>query len=282
MIAILHPGIYCSVQDQGRFGHTKMGIPQAGCADTYAAKMANALLKNHEKDALIEITFGQGEFKFTSDTYICLTGGDFSPKLNGKLIKMQSVYFIKKDSVLSFGKRVYGARVYLSVQGGIQTETVYGSRSFFDGIAQQKLGKGAMLPILPIQKYADNNFSRVRVSEKHFTTIYLPCLKGPEFFKLNQEQQRKLFTPFSISDDNNRVGYRLKESLENNLSSILTSAVLPGTVQLTPSGKCIILLQDCQVTGGYPRILQLSEIAIARVSQKITGDKIQFILEDYS
>ena len=282
MIAILHPGIYCSVQDQGRFGHTKIGVPQAGCADTYAAKMANALLKNHEKDALIEITFGQGEFKFTSDTYICLTGGDFSPKLNGKLIKMQSVYFIKKDSVLSFGKRVYGARVYLSVQGGIQTETVYGSRSFFDGIAQQKLGKGAMLPILPIQKYADNNFSRVRVSEKHFTTIYLPCLKGPEFFKLNQEQQRKLFTPFSISDDNNRVGYRLKESLENNLSSILTSAVLPGTVQLTPSGKCIILLQDCQVTGGYPRILQLSEIAIARVSQKITGDKIQFILEDYS
>jgi biotin-dependent carboxylase-like uncharacterized protein len=282
VIAILHPGIYCSVQDQGRFGHTKMGIPQAGCADTYAAKMANALLKNHEKDALIEITFGQGKFKFTSDTYICLTGGDFSPKLNGKLIKMQSVYFIKKDSVLSFGKRVYGARVYLSVQGGIQTETVYGSRSFFDGITQQKLGKGAMLPILPIQKYADNNFSRVRVSEKHFTTIYLPCLKGPEFFKLNQEQQRKLFTPFSISDDNNRVGYRLKESLENNLSSILTSAVLPGTVQLTPSGKCIILLQDCQVTGGYPRILQLSEIAIARVSQKITGDKIQFILEDYS
>ena len=282
MIAILHPGIYCSVQDQGRFGHTKIGVPQAGCADAYAAKMANALLKNHEKDALIEITFGQGEFKFTSDTYICLTGGDFSPKLNGKLIKMQSVYFIKKDSVLSFGKRVYGARVYLSVQGGIQTETVYGSRSFFDGITQQKLGKGAMLPILPIQKYADNNFSRVRVSEKHFTTIYLPCLKGPEFFKLNQEQQRKLFTPFSISDDNNRVGYRLKESLENNLSSILTSAVLPGTVQLTPSGKCIILLQDCQVTGGYPRILQLSEIAIARVSQKITGDKIQFILEDYS
>ena len=282
MIAILHPGIYCSVQDQGRFGHTKIGVPQAGCADTYAAKMANALLKNHEKDALIEITFGQGEFKFTSDTYICLTGGDFSPKLNGKLIKMQSVYFIKKDSVLSFGKRVYGARVYLSVQGGIQTEKVYGSRSFFDGITQQKLGKGAMLPIIPIQKNADNNFSRVRVSEKHFTTIYLPCLKGPEFFKLNQEQQRKLFTPFSISDDNNRVGYRLKESLENNLSSILTSAVLPGTVQLTPSGKCIILLQDCQVTGGYPRILQLSEIAIARVSQKITGDKIQFILGDHS
>lgn len=281
MIAILHPGIYCSIQDQGRFGHTKIGVPQAGYADAYAAKMANALLKNHEKDALIEITFGQGKFKFTSDTYICLTGADFSPKLNGKLIKMQSVYPIKKDSVLSFGKRVYGARVYLSVQGGIQTEKVYGSRSYFEGITQQKLVKGAILPILPIQKDSSNNFSRVRVSEKHFKTMYLPCFKGPEFSELNEEQQRKLFTPFSISDDNNRVGYRIKESLENNLCSILTSAVLPGTVQLTPSGKCIILMQDCQVSGGYPRILQLSEIAIARVSQKITGDKIQFVLEDH-
>ena len=281
MIAILHPGIYCSIQDQGRFGHTKIGVPQAGYADAYAAKMANALLKNHEKDALIEITFGQGKFKFTSDTYICLTGADFSPKLNGKLIKMQSVYPIKKDSVLSFGKRVYGARVYLSVQGGIQTEKVYGSRSYFEGITQQKLVKGAILPILQIQKDSSNNFSRVRVSEKHFTTMYLPCFKGPEFSELNEEQQRKLFTPFSISDDNNRVGYRIKESLENNLCSILTSAVLPGTVQLTPSGKCIILMQDCQVSGGYPRILQLSEIAIARVSQKITGDKIQFVLEDH-
>jgi len=281
VIAILHPVIYCSIQDQGRFGHTKIGVPQAGYADAYAAKMANALLKNHEKDALIEITFGQGKFKFTSDTYICLTGADFSPKLNGKLIKMQSVYPIKKDSVLSFGKRVYGARVYLSVQGGIQTKKVYGSRSYFEGITQQKLVKGAILPILPIQKDSSNNFSRVRVSEKHFKTMYLPCFKGPEFSELNEEQQRKLFTPFSISDDNNRVGYRIKESLENNLCSILTSAVLPGTVQLTPSGKCIILMQDCQVSGGYPRILQLSEIAIARVSQKITGDKIQFVLEDH-
>ena len=79
-----------------------------------------------------------------------------------------------------------------------------------------------------------------------------------------------------------QIGFNFTLSLKNNLSSILTSAVLPGTVQLTPSGKCIILMQDCQVTGGYPRILQLSEIAIARVSQKISGDKIQFILEEYS
>ena len=81
---------------------------------------------------------------------------------------------------------------------------------------------------------------------------------------------------FIISEDNNRVGYRLKESLENNLKPILTSSVLPGTVQLTPSGKLIVLMRDCQVTGGYPRILQLSNESIDKLAQKITGDMIRF------
>jgi allophanate hydrolase subunit 2 len=70
----------------------------------------------------------------------------------------------------------------------------------------------------------------------------------------------------------------LNETIPNTLPSILTSAVLPGTVQLTPSGKLIILMRDCQVTGGYPRVLQVSEESINRLSQKITGDKIQFVL----
>ena len=74
----------------------------------------------------------------------------------------------------------------------------------------------------------------------------------------------------------NRTGFHLVEILENNLSQILTSAVLPGTVQLTPSGKLIVLMRDCQVTGGYPRILQLTEKSINIFSQKIAGDTFVF------
>jgi allophanate hydrolase subunit 2 len=69
----------------------------------------------------------------------------------------------------------------------------------------------------------------------------------------------------------------LEESLENTVKSILTSGVLPGTVQLTPSGKLIVLMRDCQVTGGYPRVLQVSEKGINRLAQKTTGDTIEFI-----
>ena len=130
MIEVLHSVMYCSVQDKGRFGVAKQGIPQAGYLDSSAAALANILLKNNEKDAVLEITFGQGTFKFKTATYICITGANFSPKLNGQAIAVHQVYYVAPDTVLSFGKRMYGARTYVAVQGGIQSEIVLGSRSF--------------------------------------------------------------------------------------------------------------------------------------------------------
>ena len=74
------------------------------------------------------------------------------------------------------------------------------------------------------------------------------------------------------------MAYQLKEPLENNLDAIITSAVLPGTVQLTPSGKLIVLMRDCQTTGGYPRVLQLKESAIDVLAQKYTDNIVTFSL----
>ena len=72
------------------------------------------------------------------------------------------------------------------------------------------------------------------------------------------------------------MGYRLEEPIDNKFGSMLTSAVLPGTVQLTPSGKLIVLMRDCQVTGGYPRILQLTDDAINKLAQKTTNHTFKF------
>ena len=74
------------------------------------------------------------------------------------------------------------------------------------------------------------------------------------------------------------MAYQLEDLLENNLEAIITSLVLPGTVQLTPSGKLIVLLRDCQTTGGYQRVLQLKESAMNIMAQKYTGSKINFKL----
>lgn len=276
---MLHPGIYSSIQDQGRLGFAKMGIPIAGAMDRFSTHIGNNLLKNRESDAVIEVTFGLAKFEFTSDTFICITGGDFSSKLNDDFLKMETVYEVQKGSILSFGKRNYGARTYVAVQGGIQTETVLKSRSFSNQVtSKSRLEKGDELSILPQKSHENNRFSKMKFFKEHYSSQELECFPGPEFDQLNEEQKKQLLKSFTISEDNNRVGYRLNEIIENDLPSILTSAVLPGTVQLTPSGKLIVLMRDCQVTGGYPRVLQLSEYAISRLGQKIAGDEVRFEL----
>jgi allophanate hydrolase subunit 2 len=107
--------------------------------------------------------------------------------------------------------------------------------------------------------------------------VIIDVLKGPEFEMLSKTQKDALFSkPFIVSKNNNRMAYQLTETLSNNLDSIITSSVLPGTVQLTPSGKLIVLMRDCQTTGGYPRILQLKESSINVLAQKFADSEISF------
>lgn len=278
MIKVLKTGLFNTVQDQGRYGYAKMGVPVSGALDAYAAELANILLNNQKSEAVIEITFGQGRFQFKEAAVFCLTGADFSPKLNGDALEMNCLYQAQPRAILSFGKRSYGARTYLAVQGGVRTKAVLKSRSFLNGITQLRLQKGDELKILKQQELLKTKNSRVKEHEEHFTSSLLACYPGPEFDQLNNQQKQRLSKPFTISADNNRVGFRLNEVIENKLEPILTSSVLPGTVQLTPSGKLIVLMKDCQVSGGYPRVLQLSEYAIARISQKVAGEEVRLTI----
>ena len=111
----------------------------------------------------------------------------------------------------------------------------------------------------------------------------IECYKGPEFHKLSKENKENLLKKqFSISNNHNRMGYILNEKIKNNIKPIITSHVMPGTVQLTPGGKIIILMRDCQTTGGYPRILQLTNNAINILSQKMTNSEIKFNIKQIS
>ncbi|CAL2104692.1 Allophanate hydrolase subunit 2 [Tenacibaculum sp. 190130A14a] len=281
MIKVLNPGIYSTIQDNGRKDYRKIGVPVSGAMDTYSAQLANHLLHNDEVAALIELTFGGCKLEFLTDTLICITGADFSPKLNDTRIQLNSVQKVAKGSVVSFGKRNYGVRTYIGVLGGIQTEQFLNSRSFYKGITPDFiLHKGDVLPIATVNSNLQQSFAKVKVNESHFSSEDIQCFKGPEFDLLSPEQVTLLQeTSFSISQDNSRMGYRLNEAIPNTFNSMLTSGVLPGTVQLTPSGKLIVLMRDCQVTGGYPRVLQLSEHAINILAQKTTGDRLRFVFE---
>jgi biotin-dependent carboxylase-like uncharacterized protein len=281
MITVLNPGIYSSIQDFGRSGFAHIGVPISGVMDSYATKTGNQLLHNNLEEAVIEITFGGCKFRFEKKLKICLTGASFTPTIDGEKVSMNSVLEVEKGTVLSFGKKTFGVRTYLSVQGGISSEVVLNSKSFYKGITEDFILKKADQIIINSTKSENKNtLSKIKISQHHFNTNNIKCLKGPEFYLLTKMQQEQLIgAQFLISNDNNRVGYRLEELFKNQLKPILTSGVLPGTVQLTPSGKLIILMRDCQVTGGYPRVLQLTEEAINILAQKSTKDKIQFELK---
>ena len=146
MITVLNPGIYSTVQDFGRPGFANIGVPVSGVMDSYATKIGNQLLNNDLVDAVIEITFGGSEFKFNEKLKICVTGANFSPEVDGSSIEMHSVVEVEKGAVLSFGKKIFGVRTYLCVQGGISAEKMLKSKSFYKGITNSSiLKKGDIL-----------------------------------------------------------------------------------------------------------------------------------------
>lgn len=281
MITVLNPGIYTSIQDLGRPGFAHIGVPISGVMDSYSAKIGNQILNNESAAAVIEITFGGCQFRFNTSTWICITGADFNATINGVQLTMNSLVKVDKDAMITFGKRVKGVRTYICVQGGIQFETVLKSNSYYKGITPRFiLRKGDELKLGKNPTEIIETHSKIKIPAAHFTSNTIVCSKGPEFNLLSDEQQERLTKNlFAISNDNNRMGYRLEEQLKNNLDPILTSGVLPGTVQLTPSGTLIVLMRDCQVTGGYPRVLQLTKQSINRLAQKATGEKLQFRLQ---
>ncbi|MBU3821624.1 biotin-dependent carboxyltransferase family protein [Flavobacteriaceae bacterium XHP0103] len=281
MIKVLKPGFYTTVQDMGRFGYQQYGVPVSGAMDLYAASVANMLLGNSANNAVLEMTMTGPTLQFICKSAICISGADLSPKLNQQPIAINKEIEVKEGDILSFGKMKFGFRSYLAVSGGIKTDKVMNSRSLYQGVTlQSTIAKGDELPIELHSDSVQEKHAGLKIKTNYFDSKEIQVLKGTEFDKLPKHQQELLLSQeFTISKNNSRMAYQLEQELENNnLESIITSPVLPGTVQLTPSGKLIVLMRDCQTTGGYPRVLQLAENAINKLSQKMAGQVVTFKL----
>ena len=280
MIKVLNAGFYSTIQDFGRVGFQEYGVPYSGVMDRKAAVFANALLGNDDHEAVLEMTMTGAKLQFKTATCIAVTGADMSAKLNDQFIKLNKLIDVKLNDVLSFGKSHSGFRCYLAVLGGFNTEIVMNSKSMYQNITKQiTIRKNDELLINDSSKIAMSQHASIRMNTSYISSKIIDVFKGPEFDMLSDYQQNQLFSKsFTISKDNNRMAYQLEETIDNILKPIITSPVLPGTVQLTPSGKLIVLMRDCQTTGGYPRVLQLQETSINKLAQKYTGKLVHFNL----
>lgn len=279
-IEVLKPGLFSTIQDGGRFGFLEFGVPISGPMDFYASRFGNLILNNSQDAAVLEITQSGPALKFMGSANIAITGGNLSPQINGYEIKNGRVYSLINGDILSFGNRVLGCRSYIAVQGGFEGEKVLDSYSWYDGITPHfRLEKGMKLHFKSEKQRVFKPTSGIKFNNYYLSDLNVPVFTGPEFHLLPYELQEELCRKtFSVNVASNRMGIQLNELLENKLQPIITGPVIPGTVQLTPSGKIIILMRDCQTTGGYPRVLQLSREGMDILAQKFTGDEVRFAL----
>lgn len=244
--------------------------------DVKSAQMANSLLENKPEDAVLEITMTGPTLQFEAPAFIALSGAEMPASINERSIPNNEVCRIEAGDVLSFGKLKNGFRSYLAIKGGIQSRKVLGSRSYFKSLTDKdRIILGDEIPYNPFSDFHPK-ISSIKTNS-HLKKQHLDVRLGPEYSALDLTSREQLFgTAFTIAKEYNRMAYQLQEKISPHKISMITSANLPGTVQLTPSGKLIILMRDGQTTGGYPRILQLAENSISILAQKKFGDQIYF------
>lgn len=275
-ITLLHDSFYSSIQDLGRKSYRHIGIPHSGVMDQFSSNTSNSLLGNSFDAAVMEIILQGGTYLFSHPTQISVTGAQASVWINNIAVEQNKMLEISAGDLLKIGATISGNFIYLAISGGFLTDTVLGSKSFYNKITNtSRLKSHDTLSYK--EKIVQAEQQEVFVNCK--ADRALRCYPGPEFYLLNRFQQEKLLNrSYAISKKWNRMAFQLEEKIPNNLMQLKSSPVLPGTVQLTASGQLIVLMRDAQTTGGYPRVLQLEEKSISEISQKRLGEQIGLIV----
>lgn len=284
---VIKAGMLSTIQDLGRYGYQKSGIIVSGAMDKLALRTGNLLLGNKEEEAGLEVTLIGPVLLFEEAQLIILTGADLSPSIDGAPLTMWRPVHIPKGSILTFGKPASGCRAYLSVAGGFKIKPVLGSCATYlqagiGGWEGRALKPGDRIPFRQACKDKGKfNWTPDLKLYPNLDKQGVRVIAGPEFGLFTKESTEAFFgQEFSISKENNRMGYRLDGPgiHQAKTEEMLSSAVTFGTIQVPQQGKPIILMADCQTTGGYPRIAQVITADLSILAQKQTGSQIKFEL----
>jgi antagonist of KipI len=288
-IQVIHSGFFTTVQDGGRFGYQKAGVSVGGVMDSFASRLANLLVENDPNEATLEITMNGPTLRFETDALIAICGGSFRCTLNGESVSMWKPLVARSGDILSIGACQNGYRAYVAFAGGLDIPLVMNSRSthvqaHIGGFHGRALQSGDVLPLrsntLTIPE------SPIRWGIAFSTRNYINArrkivrvVEGPEYHMFTEQSQERFFSStYEVTTQSDRMGYRLQgQALERMTNQEMVSeAVTFGTIQVPKNGQPIVLMADCQTTGGYPRIAQVIRIDLPILAQARPGDLIQF------
>jgi antagonist of KipI len=297
MNVVIHSaGFLTSVQDLGRAGFRQSGVSSGGALDSHALRVANALVGNEDPAAGLEATLGNLRLRFEDQRVVAWCGGAFNVRIGNEDLPPGHAGLVDRDDELIMTAPQAGSRAWLAISGGIDVPLVLGSRSTdlrgnFGGHEGRALRDGDALPLgepsfLPArvrELFGDRKIAEWTALSAWVTTAprdrFLRIVPGPDRSRFTSQAQTSLLgEPFTVTLDSDRMGARLEGTNLDRVDSgdLLSEAVAPGTLQVPPNGKPILLLGDCQTIGGYPKIAHVITVDLPIAAQLWPGDLVRF------
>ena len=275
---VIDPGVLSLFQDVGRFGYHGLGLTNGGPLDPVSFYWANRLVGNTANTTAIEVTLGGLSLKSEVETNIAVAGAAMQLKINGKLKTLWRSHRIRLGDMIQLGHTSKGCRSYLAVLGGFHVEPLFGSTAT---IVREDMGK----PIRKDQWIACVNsesrrnlalpFKEIPSYEKK---VWLRVIPGYQYELFETTARNSFFgTEYRVSNRHDRMGYRLEGVLiESPGSKMLSEGICLGAIQIPADGQPIVLLNDRQTIGGYPKIGSVLSCDLANLAQCNSGDCVQF------
>ena len=284
-IIIQSAGLLTTVQDSGRFGYQRYGMPVSGAMDNFSLQLANILVGNNPDEACLETTLSGPAIIFGNEGAIAICGADMRPRINGKPVQLYATIKVKKGEILTFEGLKSGSRAYIAFAGGINVPLVMGSRSTYlqarvGGFEGRALRAGDELALGEVTGNITITRIPKKIIPKYQDNPTIQIIPGPEIKRFKPEAIQFLLTKeYIVTDQSDRMGYRLSgKAINQNPANadIISAGISAGTIQVPGNGQPIILMADRPTTGGYSRIANIASAYLTLTAQLKPGDRIHF------
>ncbi|RIK32302.1 MAG: KipI antagonist [Anaerolineae bacterium] len=287
-LEVIDIGALATIQDSGRIGWRKFGVPTSGAMDSFAYRAANALVGNSSRAAALEIGLGDMTFRARRDCVIAVAGEGYQLSVYIWDFPLWSSYYVRAGWTIRLTKLDSGMWTYLALAGGVQTQGRLGSastnlRAHFGGLDGRQLQVGDVIHAgAPSRALSDLAARTLPESARPIYTDNptLDAIPGPQKNYFTKESAATFMSqPYTISATSDRMGYRIEGAAltRRNNSELISEGMTMGAIQVPASGQPIVMMADSPTTGGYPKFGAVASADLPLLAQCTPGrSKIRF------
>ena len=287
VLEVVESGTFVTIQDFGRPGYRKHGVPLSGALDSVSLSAVNALLGNKLGAAALEVFIHGPTLKVLSGEIRIALIGKIAAKVQTARAKSfrveaQTTATLFPGDTVRIGRSAGGVS-YIGFSGGIRVPPVLGSRSTYcraalGGINGRALAAGDRLPCESV--CGEVRFEAANQQPLAHNEGPIRVMLGPQQDCFTEEAISDfLGKPFTVTADMDRMGMRLAGArLTHSVrgQEIVSDGVAPGSIQVPGDGHPIVLLADCQTSGGYPKIATVIKADLPRLAHVMPGMELRF------